>query len=111
MYKGIKQAIECPNSGAVANFHRIEFYTVDLRSKYSTLTVSGYVSAEAFANGKHAIISTNVTLQSVPGPSDFNQDYFYDQLVHVVPDVIADEALPHTPAPTNSFSGAELIPE
>lgn len=110
MYQGINQAIAANETGAVANFHRIEYYSVDLKSHFSTLVVNGYVSQETFANNKQALVSTNVTINSIPSAGTTDLDYFYEQIILVVPPPVADPNQPHIPVPVNMFAGAELIP-
>lgn len=109
MYQGINKTIECASTGALALFHRIEYYSVDLRSKYTTLVVNGYVSQDAFEKGKQAIVSTNVTLQAAPGTDDVALNYFYEELVTMPQEPVVDAMQPHMPTPTNMFAGAELV--
>lgn len=109
MYIAINKPIAANETGAVANFHRIEYYSVDLKSQFSNLVVNGYVSQDTFNNNKQALVSTNVTITSVPTGNESALDYFYAQLVLPVTPPVVDPNQPHTPTPVNVFSGADLI--
>ncbi|MFZ6686576.1 hypothetical protein ACO0K0_02375 [Undibacterium sp. SXout11W] len=111
MYLGINKSIEVDATGAISGFHRITWYSVDLTSKTMTLTVSGYVSADAFNAGKQAMLSTNVTLQAVPGDTDLPLDFAYKAITASAPVPAApDPAHPMMPAVSNVFAGATLVP-
>jgi hypothetical protein len=111
---GINKAIEAEATGAIAAFHCIEYFSVDLRSKLSTLVVNGYVSAEAQKAGKHNLTSTNVTIHAVPGDGESALDFFYRAVTAPAPEQAPADPLnpmPMLPQPTNIFSGAELVTE
>ena len=111
MYLGINKAVEVDATGAVAGFHRITWYSVDLTSKTMTLAVSGYVSADTFNAGKQAMLSTNVTLQTIPGDSDLPLDFAYKAITAPAPVPAApDPAQPMMPAVSNVFAGGSLVP-
>ena len=104
--KGISKSIECPNTGAVATFHRIDYYSVDLRSKYSTLVINGYISEAAYSNGKIGVTSSNVTLQGAPASTDDVLDFFYKNVTAPAPAVTDSTQLI---AQANVFAGAQLV--
>lgn len=110
---GISKEIEADATGAVAKFHRIEYYSVDLRAKLSTLTVSGYVSQAAQKAGKQALVSINVTVQAIPGDGDAALDFFYRAVTAPAPAQTPDPAspVPMLPQAANVFAGAELVTE
>lgn len=110
---GIKKEIEADATGAIAKFHRIEYYAVDLRAKVSTLSVNGYVSAEAQKAGKQALTSINVTIQALPGDGDAALDFFYRAVTQPMAEPVVDPAnpIPPMPGPVNLFAGAELATE
>lgn len=110
----IKKSIESDSTGAVAVYHRIEYYAVDLRSKASTLVVNGYVSADAFKAGKQALTSVTVNISAMPGDGDAALDFFYRAVTAPAPEQAPADPLnpmPMLPQPTNIFSGAELVTE
>lgn len=110
---GISKEIEADATGAIATFHRIEYYSVDLRSKTMTLVVNGYVSQAAFAAGKQALVSINVSLQGLPPEGDDALVFAYHSAVAPAP--VADPAnpapVPMMPHQTNVYAGADLVTE
>lgn len=110
---GISKDIEADATGAVAKFHRIEYYSVDMRAKVSTLTVNGYVSSEAQKAGKQALTSINVTIQALPDDSDTALNFFYRIATQPAAEPAIDPAspMPAMPGPVNLFAGAELVTE
>lgn len=110
---GISKSIESEATGAVATFHKIEYYAADLRSKVSTLAVNGYVSADAYKSGKQALTSITVTIQALPGDADAALDFFYRSLTLPTAEPAIDPAnpMPPMPQPANVFAGAELVSE
>ena len=109
--KGISKAIEEVNTGSVAAFHRIEHYSVDMRSKYVSLIVRGYVSEAACDNGKTHMMETTTTISEAPALTDNVLEFLYKAITADAPEVIQDPTQPRMPAPINVFSGAELVYE
>lgn len=110
---GISKEIEADATGAIATFHRIEYYSVDLRSKTMTLVVNGYVSQAAFTAGKQALVSINVSLQGLPPEGDDALVFAYHSAVAPAP--VADPAnaapMPMMPHSINVYAGAQLVTE
>jgi hypothetical protein len=103
--KGISARIEDPNTGADATFHVIHFYSVDVRNQLSTALLEGYVSQEAQAAGRNALMHHNVQVPGMPDGA-CALDWLYAAVVMPAP-VNADDAA----ASQNVFAGAALVRE
>jgi len=103
--KGISTRIEDPNTGADATFHVIHFYSVDVRNQLSTALLEGYVSQDAQAAGRNALMHHNV---QVPGmPDDAGAlDWLYAAVVKPAPAGVNSAVTPQ-----NVFAGAVLVSE
>jgi hypothetical protein len=103
--KGISAQIEDPNTGANATFHVIHFYSVDLRNQISTALLEGYVSQDAQAAGRNALMHHNVQVPGIPDDSGA-LDWLYAAVVKPAP-ARADAPV----APQNVFAGTSLVSE
>lgn len=110
---GISKEIEADATGAIATFHRIEYYAVDLRSKIVTLVVNGYVSQATHAAGKQALVSINTTLHGLPPDGDDPLAFAYQAAVAPAPVVDPENPAPSPmmPQPINVYAGAQLVTE
>ncbi|PRC93103.1 hypothetical protein [Solimicrobium silvestre] len=111
--KGISKSIEEVNTGSAAAFHRIEHYSVDMRSKYVSLIVRGYVTEAACDNGKLHIMETTTTIAQAPALTDNVLEFLYKTITAVAPEAIPSQSQPAMPVPVaiNAFAGAELVYE
>jgi hypothetical protein len=103
--KGINARIEDPNTGADATFHVINFYSVDVRNLLSTALLEGYVSQDAQAAGRNALMHHNVQVPGIPDGT-CTLDWLYEAVVMPAP-ASADGAA----ASQNVFAGAVLVHE
>jgi hypothetical protein len=103
--KGISAQIEDPNTGADATFHVIHFYSVDVRNQLSTALLEGYVSQDAQATGRNALMHHNVQVPGIPDAASA-LDWLYAEVVKPAPAGV-DSAV----APQNVFAGATLVSE
>ncbi|MFZ6813763.1 hypothetical protein ACO0K3_04800 [Undibacterium sp. Rencai35W] len=103
--KGISARIEDPNTGADSTFHVIHFYSVDVRNQLSTALLEGYVSQDAQAAGRNALMHHNVQVPGIPNATAA-LDWLYAAVVMPAP-VSADGAS----ALQNVFAGAVLVHE
>lgn len=112
--KGIDILVEDSGTGASANFHRVEFYSVDERSGQTTAHVSGYVSEVKQLAGRNPLMQRSITLYGVPARGVDSQDWIYTELVKPVPEQPAGELLPGMPMPVmpdmrNVLVGGKLV--
>ncbi|ULJ59732.1 hypothetical protein [Wielerella bovis] len=91
----IKHEIEDEATGAVANYHVIEYYAVDARHQSVVANINGYVSRKAYENGKAQLCTHTLTVGSAP-PEDANVlQWLYAQAV--------------LPDSSSVFAGAQTI--
>ncbi|TDK68047.1 hypothetical protein [Sapientia aquatica] len=109
--KGINKAIEEPNTGSIANFHRIEYFSIDLRSKYVSMIVRGYVSEDTCDSGRLHIMETNVSISDAPTLADNIPQFLYNAITAVAPEPEVDPTQPNTALPVNVFAGGVLVGE
>ena len=76
----LHKAIEHQQYGAVAEYHLIEQYSVDLRAHSCTATVNGYVSAQQKADGKQPLLSTTVNIPGRPPVGADPVQWLYEQM-------------------------------
>ena len=100
--KGISTQIEDPNTGADANFHVIHFYSVDVRNQLSTALLEGYVSRDAHATGRNALMHHNVQVPGIPDDAGA-LDWLYTAVVK--PGAGSDSSA----VSQNVFAGATLV--
>ena len=101
---GIACEIESPQTGAVATFHKITAYYYDLLSRNVQVTVYGYVSQKACADGKQPI--NNTATQVTLAPDDVvSEESLYQK---IVAKQVIDAQHPGVP---NIFAGATLVTE
>jgi hypothetical protein len=103
--KGISTRIEDPNTGADATFHVIHFYSVDVRNQLSTALLEGYVSQDAQAAGRNALMHHNVQVPGIPDAAGA-LDWLYAAAVKPAPAGIDSAVASH-----NVFAGATLVSE
>ena len=68
MINGISLTTEDTNTGATTNFHHIDAFNVDYRTKNAYIQVGSYVSKETFDAGKNSITINSIILENI----DFN---------------------------------------
>jgi hypothetical protein len=112
--KGIDILVEDEGTGAQANFHRIELYSVDVRSGQTTAHISGYVSEVKQLAGRNPLMQRSVTVYGVPDRGVDAQDWIYTELIKPVPEQPAGELLPGMPMPPmpgmrNVLVGGKLV--
>lgn len=103
--KGISARIEDPNTGADATFHVIHFYSVDVRNQLSTALLEGYVSQDAQAAGRNALMHHNVQVPGIPDAVGA-LDWLYAAVV-----MPASAGVDGAAASQNVFAGATLVRE
>lgn len=101
----ILKEVEDAATGAVASYHVIEYYAIDLRSNMSTVTVNGYVSAKAMQDGRQPLSSHTANLQGIPGKDTDAVQWLYQQLTA---NETAQFEGPFRLAAANPFVGAEV---
>ena len=102
----LKKSIEHPQYGAVAEYHLIEQYSVDLRAHSCTATVNGYVSAQHKADGKQPLISTTVNIQGRPPVGSDPVQWLYEQMSAAQPVIRDPMGNPIPSVGGNVLSGA-----
>lgn len=102
----LKKSIEHPQYGAVAEYHLIEQYSVDLRAHSCTATVNGYVSAQHKADGKQPLLSTTVNIPGRPPVGADPVQWLYEQMSAAATVVRDPMGNPVPSAGGNVLSGA-----
>lgn len=92
----IKHEIEDESTGAVANYHVIEYVSIDYKYNSVTATMNGYVSKKAYESGRNPLCSHSVTVNGLPDGAEVSRTWLYDKVV----DQGNEQSV---------FSGAELI--
>lgn len=92
----IKHEIEDESTGAVANFHVIEYVGIDYKYNNVTATMNGYVSRKAYESGRNLLCSHSVTVNGLPDGAEVSRALLYGKAVEQ-----GNEQ--------SVFSGAELI--
>ena len=92
----IKHEIEDESTGAVANYHVIEYVSIDYKYNTVTATMNGYVSKKAYESGRNPLCSHSVTVNSLPDGAEVSRAWLYGKVVEQ-----GNEQ--------SVFSGAELI--
>lgn len=106
---GLKLSVEDTNTGAQATYHRIEYYSVDLRAKQCTAMLAGYVSEKTQADGRSPLMNHNVTVQGLPLENESDLEWLYSEVSKPAPELAADVVNGMMmPGAVNVFSGAEL---
>ena len=77
----IRHEIEDENTGAIAEFHVLEYLTIDYKYQSATATLNGYVNQKAYNKGRSALTSTTLTIQGLPENADPTRDWAYEQAV------------------------------
>lgn len=110
MTKGIQLSIEDGNNGAVAQFHTIQQYTVNLSNKMTTVVIDGYVSKEKQEAGKSPLMSYNVTIPGLSDSADV-EGWIYNSLTTQAEQVLAVPGGYPYSGPTNAspYAGGVLI--
>ncbi|STZ77343.1 hypothetical protein [Bergeriella denitrificans] len=95
---GISHEIEDENTGAIADFHVIEYASIDYKYHTATATVNGYVNRKAFERGRNPLCSHTLTIQTahIDSDAEISRQWLYGQAV-----------LPE--AANSVFAGAELV--
>lgn len=92
----INASIEDESTGAIAKFHVIEFYSVDLKYKAINATLNGYVSRAKYEQGRNAVTSHSLTIQGLPDDlTQLDLDWLYNQAISKEADSV--------------FTGAKLV--
>ncbi|WP_374491569.1 hypothetical protein [Brachymonas sp.] len=81
---GISKDLTDSGTGAIVNFHVIEYSCIDQRSDLCTAVVSGYISQAAYSEGKNSISRTSVTIAGTPVRGGDALDWMYAQLCEAV---------------------------
>ena len=92
----ISHEIEDENTGAVANYHVIEYVSIDYKFNSVTATLNGYVSKKTYESGRKPLCSHSVTFNSLPDGAEVSRAWLYDKVVEQ-----GNEQ--------SVFSGAELV--
>ena len=92
----IKHEIEDESTGAVANYHVIEYVGIDYKYNPVTATMNGYVSKKAYESGRNPICSHSITVNGLPDGAEASRALLYGKAVEQ-----GNEQ--------SVFSGAELI--
>lgn len=92
----ITREIEDESTGAVANYHVIEYVSIDYKFNSVTATLNGYVSKKAHEAGRNPLCSHSVTLNSLPDGAEVSRAWLYGKVVEQ-----GNEQ--------SVFSGAELV--
>lgn len=77
----ISHEIEDENTGAIAEFHVLEYLTIDYKYQSATATINGYINQKAYEKGRSAITSTTLTVHGLPENGDPTRDWVYEQAV------------------------------
>lgn len=92
----INHEIEDESTGAVANYHVIEYVSIDYKFGTVTATLNGYVSKKAYEAGRNPLCSHSVTVNSLPDGAEVPRAWLYGKAVEQGND-------------QSVFSGAELV--
>lgn len=78
--KGILFEYEDENTGAIANFHVIEYVGIDYKYGRVSATLNGYVSKKAFNSGRHYLCTHSVTFET-DSFEGLDRDWIYRKTV------------------------------
>ncbi len=92
----INHEIEDESTGAVANYHVIEYVSIDYKFKTVTATLNGYVSKKAYDAGRNPLCSHSISVNALPEDGEVSRAWLYGKAVEQGND-------------QSIFSGAELI--
>lgn len=92
----IKHEIEDENTGAVADYHVIEYVSIDYKYGSATATLNGYVSKKTYEAGRNPLCSHTVTVNGLPDDAEVSRAWLYGKVVE-------------QENGQSVFSGAELI--
>lgn len=92
----INHEIEDESTGAVANYHVIEYVSIDYKYKTVTATLNGYVSKKAYEAGRNPLCSHSITVNALPEDGEVPLAWLYGKAVEQGND-------------QSIFSGAELV--
>lgn len=92
----ISHEIEDESTGAVANYHVIEYVGIDYKYKTVTTTLNGYVSKKAYDAGCKPLCSHSISVNALPEDGEVSRAWLYGKAVEQGND-------------QNIFSGAELV--
>ena len=92
----INHEIEDESTGAVANYHVIEYVSIDYKFKTVTATLNGYVSKKAYEEGRNPLCSHSITVNALPEDGEVSRAWLYGKAVEQ-----GNEQ--------SVFSGAELV--
>lgn len=96
MIIAIKHEIEDENTGAVANYHVIEYVNIDYKFKTVTATLNGYVSKKVYDAGRNPLCSHSISVNALPEEREVTRAWLYGKAVEQ-----GNEQ--------SVFSGAELV--
>lgn len=96
MIIAIKHEIEDENTGAVANYHVIEYVSIDYKYGSATATLNGYVSKKAYEAGRNPLCSHSIAVNVLPEGGEVTRAWLYGKAVEQ-----GNEQ--------SVFSGAELV--
>jgi len=92
----ISHEIEDESTGAVANYHVIEYVGIDYKYKTVTATLNGYVSKKAYDAGRKPLCSHSISVNALPEDGEVSRAWLYGKAVEQGND-------------QSIFSGAELV--
>lgn len=92
----INREIEDESTGAVANYHVIEYVGIDYKYKTVTATLNGYVSKKAYEAGRNPLCAHSITVNALPEEGEVSRVWLYGKAVEQ-----GNEQ--------SVFSGAELV--
>lgn len=92
----ISHEIEDESTGAAANYHVIEYVSIDYKFKTVTATMNGYVSKKAYDAGRKPLCSHAITVNTLPEDGEVSRAWLYGKAVEQGND-------------QSIFSGAELV--
>jgi hypothetical protein len=108
--KGLHIDLQDANTGAIAGFHVVEYYSIDVKNRQSIARLSGYVSESTYDGNKAPLVSHNVTIPLCPGLTDYPIEWIYDQLILVSENNNQDnQSAPNLASNGNVFQGATKI--
>lgn len=92
----IKHEIEDESTGAVADYHVIEYVSIDYKYGSATATLNGYVSKKTYEAGRNPLCSHSVTVNALPEDGEVSRAWLYGKAVE-------------QENGQSVFSGAELV--
>lgn len=77
----INHEIEDENTGAVADYHVIEYVSIDYKYNSVTATINGYVSKKTYEAGRNPLCSHTVTVNGIQDGEEVSRAWLYGKVV------------------------------